>query len=503
MYAELAVRDNMRAGLKRAKRSLGKFAKTSAKIMAVAGAAGTVILAKKAVSAASDMEETVSKSNTIFGESAKEMEAWGETAAKTFGQSKEEAMGAAATLGNLFVSAMGLAKDEAAEMSREMVELASDLASFNNTEPDEAVLALSAAIRGESEPIRRYGVLLNEATLKAKALEMGLHSGKGTLDPTTKALAAYQVILEQTSDAQGDFAKTSDGLANSQRTLNALLSDAVAEMGEGLLPVVQELVDALKEIPFDKVGRLGKDISSSTVDTAKGAGNFFKGFFEGANKINPLSYIPGDLIEDWANKGFEQANNAPFMRGFTPGQAAIVMKRDAESLNDPEAFKGISDKMQKADPILGDKGKIKTLNAIAVSHREEMAIMKAREEGDFKKIKALQEQFRIEGRIRDLVAKEIDLKDAQLLAESEAQQRALTTAAELSRQEELDARRKSLDKMGGMEIKTAEVNAMQARGLSMGRSEIPQLTKNTRDLVKMIHEQLSEILTREESEGTF
>jgi hypothetical protein len=80
-------------------------------------------------------------------------------------------------------------------------------------------------LRGEAEPIRKFGVLLNDSTLKAKAMEMGLYDGTGALDLQAKSLAAYQVILDQTKDAQGDFARTSDGLAGQQKILTAQLEN--------------------------------------------------------------------------------------------------------------------------------------------------------------------------------------------------------------------------------------------------------------------------------------
>ena len=108
-------------------------------------------------------------------------------------------MNAAATFG-IFGKSAGLAGEELTSFSTEFVTLASDLASFNNTSVDQAITALGAALRGESEPIRAFGVLLNDATLKAKAMEMGIYSGSGTLTAQQKVLAAHKVILEQTTD---------------------------------------------------------------------------------------------------------------------------------------------------------------------------------------------------------------------------------------------------------------------------------------------------------------
>lgn len=256
VYAELSVKDKMTVGVSKARKSVAALGKDMARVGGIAAgtmAAGFAVFAKQSVDAASDMSETVSKSKTVFGDNADAMEAWASTASRTFGQSSLAALDSAATIGNMFV-AMGMTTAKAAEMSRSMVELGSDLASFNNTSPEDAILAIGAALRGEAEPMRRYGVLLDDATLKAKAFAMGIYDGTGTLEPASKALAAYQVILDQTKTAQGDFAKTSDGLANSQRTLAALFEDAKVAAGEGLLPAMQQLVNTFKEIDFQEAG---------------------------------------------------------------------------------------------------------------------------------------------------------------------------------------------------------------------------------------------------------
>ena len=149
---------------------LGDFAKKAGIALAAAGAAAGVMaikIGKEAVAAASDLAETVSKVSVIFGESATNIESFGAKAAASLGQTRTQAMNAAATFG-IFGKSAGLAGEELTSFSTEFVTLASDLASFNNTSVDQAITALGAALRGESEPIRAFGVLLNDATLKAK-----------------------------------------------------------------------------------------------------------------------------------------------------------------------------------------------------------------------------------------------------------------------------------------------------------------------------------------------
>jgi hypothetical protein len=155
-----------------------------------------------------------------------------------------DAAGAFGTFGK----AAGLGGEDLATFSNDFTALATDLASFNNTSPEEAVQAIGAALRGEAEPLRRFGVLLNDATLKQEALNLGIYDGKGALTAQQKILAAQAAIYKQTTDAQGDFLRTSDGLANSQRTLSAEFANIQAQLGQKLLPLMEDFTQSLLNI---------------------------------------------------------------------------------------------------------------------------------------------------------------------------------------------------------------------------------------------------------------
>ena len=224
--------------------SVGKYSKAMAKSFALVGAAAGAMAIKiglDSVKAASDLNEEISKSEVIFGDVADEIKNFSKTADRSLGISQTEALKAASTFAT-FGKAAGLTGVDLSKFSKRATTLASDLASFYNTNAEDAIGAIGAALRGESEPIRRYGVLLNDATLKAKAMEMGLYDGKGALDVQAKSLAAYEVILDQTTDAQGDFSRTSDGLAGQQKILTAQLENLKTTMGTNLLPVMKNLV---------------------------------------------------------------------------------------------------------------------------------------------------------------------------------------------------------------------------------------------------------------------
>lgn len=211
-----------------------------------AGISAVVDGIANSIELASDKAEAASKVNVLFGESADKIAEASEHAAENVGLSSGKYLEAAGTIGNLITN-LGFAGDEAADMSVDMLQLAADVGSFNNADPTEVVEAMGAAFRGESEPIRRFGVMLDEASIKAKAAELGLVGLDGQVSKNAKAQATYALILEQTSEAQGDFARTSDGLANAQRIANAKVEEAWTKVGDVLAPLAAELVPMLAD----------------------------------------------------------------------------------------------------------------------------------------------------------------------------------------------------------------------------------------------------------------
>jgi hypothetical protein len=196
--------------------------------------------------AASDLEENLSKVNVVFGEGAASIENFAKTAASSLGQSQNAVLQAAGTFGT-FGKAAGLSGQDLATFSNDFTALASDLASFNNTTPEQAINAIGSALRGEAEPLRQFGVLLSDSALKNEALALGLEISNGALSAQTKILAAQSLIYKQTGDAQGDFARTSDGLANSSRVLKAQMADLQVSIGKALLPAVQAVLPVIKD----------------------------------------------------------------------------------------------------------------------------------------------------------------------------------------------------------------------------------------------------------------
>ena len=226
---------------------VGAFGKAIPLIGGVLAAAGLGDIIGNAIQNASTYQQAQGAVETVFGKlGADAIQAFAEGGAKAVGQSMNDILGSASLVG-VFGKAAGLAGDDLVDFSENIITLGADLSAFANTTPEEAVEALTAGLRGESEPLRRYGVLLDDATLKARAMEMGIYDGNGPLTQQQRILAAYAEIMAQTTDQQGQFAEESDTLAGRNAILGATWEDLSTRMGEAFLPIAEQVVGMVEE----------------------------------------------------------------------------------------------------------------------------------------------------------------------------------------------------------------------------------------------------------------
>ena len=215
--------------------ALGDIGKIAGGIMLSQGLLKLPGLVSGFVSGASDLNESLSKSQAVFGPFAKDFENFASSAATSLGTTKQKALEMGGTIGNL-LTAMGLAVGPAEAMSKSILTLATDLGSFNNLGTEEVLEKLRAGLSGEAEPLKALGVAFSAASVEAKAAALGFKQVNGEFTEGQKIQARYALIMEQTKTAQGDFARTSGGLANQMKILKATLSDATTELGTALLP---------------------------------------------------------------------------------------------------------------------------------------------------------------------------------------------------------------------------------------------------------------------------
>lgn len=211
------------------------------------GVAGTVRLIQDTIGAASDLGETVNKSNVIFGDNAAAMDAWAQGAARSAGLSRGAALDVATGFGNMF-SQLGFAGDEAASMSQGVVQLSADLGSFNNLPTAEVADMMSAAFRGEFDSLQRLIPNINAARVEQEALAATGKASAKELTAQEKAAATLAIVQRDGAAAAGDFARTSDGLANSSKILGAQMGNIQAQLGAALVPAMTAAVTVGSEL---------------------------------------------------------------------------------------------------------------------------------------------------------------------------------------------------------------------------------------------------------------
>lgn len=205
------------------------------------------LFGKAAFDAASDAGELQSAFNQTFGAMAADMNKWAEATGNALGRSTQEIQTGANAFG-LYFNQAARTREEAAKLSKDFTVLAQDLSSFHNTGVDEALLALRSGLSGESEPLRQFGVFLNDAAVNAKALEMGLAPVNGKLSDQQKIMARAAIIMEATKNAQGDVMRTSSGTANQLRALNSQWEEMTVQLGQALLPVITPIIGAINSV---------------------------------------------------------------------------------------------------------------------------------------------------------------------------------------------------------------------------------------------------------------
>jgi hypothetical protein len=196
---------------------------------------------------ASDLNESMSAVKTVFGGAAGDVSGFSGSVAKSLGLSRQEALQVATTFGAMGQQ-IGLTGKPLSDFSNNMLQAGADLASFYNAPVPEALDAIQSGLQGETEPLRRFGIFLSDAELNAYAMAKGI--GKTTQEMTEqeKVSLRQQYILDHLGKAQGDFARTSGGLANQMRILRAQMMDVGAQFGAILLPYALKAVEVFRSL---------------------------------------------------------------------------------------------------------------------------------------------------------------------------------------------------------------------------------------------------------------
>ena len=290
---------------------------------------GTAMALKPMIDKAASMEEALSKNQLLLGESSKAVEAFADTSLESFGVTNLAALQATGVFASLG-DAMGMSEEQSASMATTLTGLAGDLSSLHDVSVETALTALRAGLIGEAEPLRKLGILLDAATIKNKALSMGLiKNTRDALTPAIKSQAAYALIMEKGATAMGDFARTSDSATNASKQLSGQWEEVQIQIGTALLPaftalvthLVDEVMPAIEEFFADPswaaMGKLSAEALTS--EFSKTIGEFFlagAGFILSpigtmlrlaADELGVLGYFAGNDVGEGFNIGLSEA----------------------------------------------------------------------------------------------------------------------------------------------------------------------------------------------------
>lgn len=220
----------------------------------LAKAIGLVMIARKALDTiktgidyASDLAEVQNVVDVTFGSATEAINSWSKECLAAYGMNEVSAKRYAGTLGAMLKSS-GLAGDAIVDMSKDMVGLAGDMASFYNLDLETAFEKIRSGISGETEPLKQLGINMSVANLEAYALSQGITTAYNEMSQAEQVMLRYNYLMSTTADAQGDFARTQDSYANQTRLLSESWLEFTGIMAERLLPVLTTIVSWLNNI---------------------------------------------------------------------------------------------------------------------------------------------------------------------------------------------------------------------------------------------------------------
>lgn len=252
-----------------------------------------------AIVMASDYEESLNKVDVAFGDSAERVKEFAQTTVDSYGIAEGTALDMAALFGDMATS-MKVPREEAAEMSERLVGLAGDLASFKNISLDQVGTALKSIFTGETESLKELGVVMTEANLDAFSLAEGFGKTTDEMTEAEKVQLRYQYVLSATQNAQGDYARTADGTANSLRTLQESAKELGVAFGQELLPQITPLIQKGTKLvkSFGEMGDEEKKLIVSTAAVAAAAGPAVKVLGTATTGLGKLAKGAGTVVTD-------------------------------------------------------------------------------------------------------------------------------------------------------------------------------------------------------------
>lgn len=214
---------------------------------AAAAFAGVTAFIKSAVTAASDLQQSTGGVEAVFKSSADAVKNFAQGAAQSLGLSKSAYQELATVIGSQLKNA-GTSMEDLAPKTNSLIEKGADLAAMFGGTTADAVGALSSALKGERDPIERYGVSLNQAAIDAEIMAKGMDTSTNAAKAAATQQATLNLIMKQTADSQGAAAREADSYASVMQQLSAVWENTIAEVGSALLPALSSIVGALGDM---------------------------------------------------------------------------------------------------------------------------------------------------------------------------------------------------------------------------------------------------------------
>ncbi|MDY4491906.1 hypothetical protein [Schaalia hyovaginalis] len=290
------------------KAAIGVFAKVATATTAAVGAA-----AVKAVGMAADLEQSTGAVEAVFKQAADQMKAYAAEAPTAVGLTANAYQELATVLGSQLKNG-GTAIDELGGKTNELIGLGADLsAMFGGTTAD-AVGALSSALKGERDPIERYGVTLKQAMIDAKASELGFADVSSS---SAQQAATLALIMEQTADAQGAFAREGDTLAHQIQVLKARITDLATQAGENLLPLATSAVTFINDNLGPAIDAVSAFVTTKVIPALQAAAGIFQTSIAPKLRAAAEVFTSEILPRLQALAGWISQNAPPIFDGFT------------------------------------------------------------------------------------------------------------------------------------------------------------------------------------------
>lgn len=283
---DIIARDKTASGIKSASQRLKEAGDAAAQVGLKMSMAITLPLVGGAAAAtylAGNAAETQGKFEQVFGEMSQDAQDWAEAYGDAVGRATSDLQDMLATTGSI-VKAMGMTGEASMEFSEQIAQLAVDMGSFHNASDIEAFNALRSAITGEYEPMKRFGVIVNEAKVEQELLNMGIKGGTKAATDAEKAQARMNIIMRATIDAQGDAARTAGSFSNQMKALEADAKELGESIGADLLPAAQRGIEIVRRLITGF-----KNLDSGTRGVIIAVGGL-------AAAIGPVVFIGGKVV---------------------------------------------------------------------------------------------------------------------------------------------------------------------------------------------------------------